>query len=316
MDIGFAVGPWGVSFDDFSYSIAAAERHGFASYYLGDHFYVGEQLDSLEPYLLFALAARETERIRFGPLVTPVMFRPPSNVGRLAAQLDLLSGGRFTLGLGVGWGEAEHRTYGVDWPSLRERFDRLDEYIQVMRAMWGEGPATFEGDYYRLREADALPKPAAGRPPVLIGGTGEKRTLRLVAQYADEWNSVDLTPGAFRHKNEVLAAHCADVGRDPATVRRSMTTIGFVGATDAEVEAATLTQMQRTPPPGDPTPAEYRAALREGGAIMGTADEVVEQLGRLAEAGMDEVQFVYFDLTTDSLPAFLASDVLPQVADL
>ena len=316
MDIGFAVGPWGVSFDDFSYSIAAAERHGFASYYLGDHFYVGEQLDSLEPYLLFALAARETERIRFGPLVTPVMFRPPSNVGRLAAQLDLLSGGRFTLGLGVGWGEAEHRTYGVEWPSLRERFDRLDEYIQVMRAMWGEGPATFEGDYYRLREADALPKPAAGRPPVLIGGTGEKRTLRLVAQYADEWNSVDLTPDAFRHKNEVLAAHCADVGRDPATVRRSMTTIGFVGATDAEVEAATLTQMQRTPPPGDPTPAEYRAALREGGAIMGTAGEVVDQLGRLAEGGMDEVQFVYFDLTTDSLPAFLASDVLPQVADL
>ena len=88
MDIGFAVGPWDVSFDDFSYSITAAERHGFASYYLGDHFYVGEQLDSLEPYLLFALAARETERIRFGPLVTPVMFRPPSNVGRLAAQLD------------------------------------------------------------------------------------------------------------------------------------------------------------------------------------------------------------------------------------
>ncbi len=316
MDIGFAVGPWGITFDEFSSSIEAAERHGFASYYLGDHFFVGEQLDSLEPYLLFALAARETERIRFGPLVTPVMFRPPSNVGRLAAQLDLLSGGRFTLGLGAGWGEAEHLTYGVDWPPLRERFDRLDEYIQVMRAMWGEGPATFEGRYYRLRGADALPKPAAGRPPVLIGGTGEKRTLKLVAQYADEWNSVDLTPDAFRRKDEVLAAHCADAGRDPATLRRSMTTIGFVGATDAEVEEATLTQMRRTPPPGDPTPAEYRAALREGGAIMGTAGEVVEQLGRLAEAGMDEVQFVYFDLTTDSLPAFLASEVLPQVADL
>ena len=316
MDIGFAVGPWDVSFDDFSYSIAAAERHGFASYYLGDHFYVGEQLDSLEPYLLFALAARETERIRFGPLVTPVMFRPPSNVGRLAAQLDLLSGGRFVLGLGVGWGEAEHRTYGTDWPRLGERFDRLDEYIQVMRAMWGEGPASFEGEYYRLSEVDSLPKPAAGRPPILIGGGGEKRTLKLVAKYAAEWNSVDLSPEAFRHKCEVLAAHCADVGRDPATIRRSMTTIGFVGATDEEVEEATLVQMQRTPPPGNPTPAEYRAALREGGAIMGTAGEVVDQLGRLAEEGLDEVQFVYFDLTTDSLPAFLASEVMPQVADL
>ena len=316
MDIGFAVGPWGVSFEDVASSVEAAERHGFASYYLGDHFYVGEQLDSIEPYLLFTLMARETERIRFGPLVTPVMFRPPSNVGRLAAQLDILSGGRFVLGLGVGWGDAEHHTYGVDYPSLRERFDRLDEYIAVMKAMWGEGPASFDGDYYTLDEVDSLPKPAAGRPPVLIGGAGEKRTLRLVAQYADEWNSVDLTPDALRHKNEVLAAHCADVGRDPATIRRSMTTIGFVGATDEEVEAATRTQMLRTPPPGNPTPAEYRAALREAGAVMGTAGEIVDQLGRLAEEGMDEVQFVYFDLATDSLPAFLASDVMPQVADL
>jgi len=103
MDIGFAVGPWDVSFDDISFSIDAAEKHGFSSYYLGDHFFVGDQLDSLEPYLLFTLMARETENIRFGPLVTPVMFRPPSNVGRLAAQTDILSGGRFVLGLGVGW---------------------------------------------------------------------------------------------------------------------------------------------------------------------------------------------------------------------
>ena len=114
----------------------------------------------------------------------------------------------------------------------------------------------------------------------------------------------------------MLAGHCDDVGRDPGEIRRSMTTIGFVGATDEEVEAATLTQMQRTPPPGNPTPAEYRAALREGGAIMGTAGEVVDHLGWLAEEGLDEVQFVYFDLTSDSLPAFLAKEVLPQVSTL
>ncbi len=316
MDIGFAAGPWGATFDEFSFSLAAAERHGFASYYLGDHFYVGEQIDSLEPYLLFALIARETERIRFGPLVTPVMFRPPSNVGRLAAQLDLLSGGRFVLGLGAGWSEPEHRTYGVDFPSLGERFDRLEEAIEVMQGMWGEGPASYDGRYYRLREAQTLPKPATGRPPILIGGAGEKRTLRIVAKYAAEWNSVDLTPEAFRHKSEVLAAHCAALGRDPGGIRRSMTIIGFVGATDAEVEAATLTQMRRTPPPGNPTPAEYRAQLREQGAIMGTAGAVVEQLGRLAEEGLDEVQFVYFDLASESLPAFLAAEVAPQVAAL
>ena len=316
MDIGFAAGPWGMTFDDFSSSIAAAERYGFASYYLGDHFYVGDQLDSLEPYLLFAMAARETKSIRFGPVVTPVMFRPPSNLGRLAAQLDLLSGGRFVLGLGVGWNAAEHATYGVNYPSLGERFDRLEEAIEVMRAMWGEGPASFAGRYYQLTDAQTLPKPAAGRPPILIGGTGEKRTLLAVAKYAAEWNSVDLTPEAFRHKNEVLAAHCAAVGRDPADVRRSMTTIGFVGATDADVEAATLTQMRRTPPPGNPTPADYRAALSDAGAIMGTVDEIVDKLGKLAEQDLDEVQFVYFDPTSERLPAFLAQDVMPQVAKL
>lgn len=316
MDIGLAVGPWGMSFDEFSFSIGVAERHGFASYYLGDHFYVGDQIDSLEPYLLFALAARETTSIRFGPVVTPVMFRPPSNLGRLAAQLDLLSGGRFVLGLGVGWNAAEHATYGVDYPSLGERFDRLEEAIEVMQGMWGEGPASFAGRYYQLTDAQTLPKPAAGRPPILIGGTGEKRTLRAVAKYAAGWNCVDLTPAAFRQKSEVLAAHCGDVGRDPADVRRSMTTIGFVGATDAEVEAATLTQMQRTPPQGNPTPAEYRARLREAGAIMGSADEVVDQLGQLAEEGLNEVQFVYFDPSPESLPAFLAREVLPQAAAL
>ena len=317
MDIGFAVGPWDVPFEDISSSMAAAERHGFASYYLGDHFYVGEQLDSLEPYLLFALAARETERIRFGPLVTPVMFRPPSNVGRLAAQLDLLSGGRFVLGLGVGWGEAEHRTYGVDWPRLGERFDRLDEYIQVMQAMWGEGPASFEGDYYRLSEADTRPKPAAGRPPDPDRGWGREAHPEAGGEVRGR---VELRrPDAPRCS--ATSARCwPRTARTciaiRATIRRSMTTIGFVGATDEEVEAATLVQMQRTPPPGNPTPAEYRARMREGGAVMGTAGEVVEQLGRLAEEGLDEVQFVYFDLTTESLPAFLASEVMPQVADL
>ena len=316
MDIGLVVGPWGVTFEEAIASMRASERYGFASYYLGDHFYTVNQIDSLEPYLLFALAARETERIRFGSLVTPVMFRPPSNVGRLAAQLDLLSGGRFVLGLGVGWNEGEHIAYGLGYPSLGERFDRLEEYLQVLRAMWGERPASFEGRYYQLREAQALPKPAARRPTVLIAGGGEKRTLPLVARYAHEWNAVDLPLDAYRHKCELLAGYCDEIGRDPGEIRHVMTTMGLIGATDAEVEAATLLQMQRMPPPPGMSPADYREMLRGIGAIMGTPDEIVDKLGRLAEAGIDEVQFTYFDLSSDSVPAWLASEVLPQVADL
>ena len=316
MDIGLVVGPWGVTFDEAIASMRATEKHGFASYYLGDHFYTVNQIDSLDPYLLFALAARETERIRFGSLVTPVMFRPPSNVGRLAAQLDVLSGGRFVLGLGIGWHEGEHIAYGLDYPSLAERFDRLEEYLEVMRLMWGEGPATFEGRHYRLSEAQTLPKPLAERPTVLIAGGGEKRTLPLVAKYADEWNAVDLPLDAYRHKCELLAGYCDELGRDPGEIRHVMTTMGLIGSTDAEVEAATLLQMQRMPPPPGMSPADYREMLRGNGAIMGTPDEIVDRIGRLAEAGIDEVQFTWFDLSSDSVPAWLASEVLPQVAEL
>ncbi len=316
MDIGLVVGPWGVTFEEAVSSMRVTEQHGFSSYYLGDHFYTVDQIDSLEPYMLFALAARETERIRFGSLVTPVMFRPPSNVGRLAAQLDLLSGGRFVLGLGIGWNEGEHTAYGIEYPSLGERFDRLDEYIQVMQAMWGAGPTSFDGHYYQLRDADVRPKPPSGRPSVLIAGGGEKRTLPLVARYADAWNAVDLPLEDYRRKCDLLTGYCDEIGRDPGEIRHTMTTMGLIGSTDAEVEAATLLQMQRMPPPPGMSPADYREMLRGIGAIMGTPDEIVDKLGRLAEAGIDEVQFTYFNLSSDSVPAWLASEVMPQVANL
>ena len=120
------------------------------------------QQDSLDPYLSFTLAAAETEHIRFGPLVTPITFRHPVNLGRMAAQIDLLSGGRFVMGVGAGWNVGEHAAYGLDFPSTRERFDRLSEGIEVMRALWGEGPASYEGTHYRLQNADCLPKPDGG----------------------------------------------------------------------------------------------------------------------------------------------------------
>ena len=137
-----------------------------------------------------------------------------------------------------------------------------------------------------------------------------------MAKYADAWNAVDLPLDAYRHKCELLAGYCDDAGRDPGEIRHTMTTMGLIGATDAEVEAATLLQMERMPPPPGMSPADYREMLRGIGAIMGTPDEIVDKLGRLAEAGIDEVQFTYFDLSSDSVPAWLASEVMPQVADL
>ena len=151
---------------------------------------------------------------------------------------------------------------------------------------------------------------------MLIAGGGEKRTLPLVAKYADAWNAVDLPLDDYRRKCELLAGYCDEIGRDPGEIRHTMTTMGLIGSTEAEVEAATLLQMQRMPPPPGMSPTDYREMLRGIGAIMGTPDEIVDKLGRLAEAGIDEVQFTYFDLSSDSVPSWLASEVMPQVADL
>ncbi len=312
MQIALVAAPWGMSVDQVLGAALEAERLGFPTFYLGDHFFVGPQIDSYDPYLLFTLMARETSSIRFGPGVTPVGFRPPWELGRWAAQLDVLSGQRFVMGLGVGWGAEEHRAYGVPYGSLGERFDRLDEYIQVMKLMWSEGAATFTGRYYQLDGANSLPKPAAGRPPILIGGGGERRTLRLVAKYADEWNAQALTPDGFRRKLGVLEDHCQAVGRNPSTIRRSMLSVGPIGATQAEVDDATRSMMEMFPQPAGTTAAEYRERVKSNGAIVGGADEILDSLGRLSEAGLDEVLLLY----APGIAEFLAADVLPRAAAL
>ena len=232
MDVGLMVeGQNGMTWQRWRHIVAMADRLGFPSLFRSDHFFIHKQQDSLEPYLGFAIAATESTRMRFGPLVSPVMFRQPVMVGRMAAHLDVLSGGRFVMGLGAGWNEAEHRAYGIDFPSIGERFDRLEDAIGLLRALWAEGPATYDGRFYRLQDALCLPKPAPGRPPLLIGGSGERRTLALVARYADEWNSTNLTPDAFTHKSQILERHCESFDRDPATIRRSMMVFAILGPT-------------------------------------------------------------------------------------
>lgn len=312
MKVGLVVGPWGMDAEAFLGAIKDAERLGFSSFYVGDHFFVGPFLDSYDPYLLMALAARETRTITFGPLVTPVMFREPWIVGRWAAQIDLLSGGRFVMGLGVGWQEAEHAAYGIPYPPLRERFDRLEEMILLMKQMWQPGPGQFAGKYYQLNGPDTLPKPAEGRPPILIGGGGERRTLKLVARYGSEWSAPGLSPDELRRKLEVLAGHCEHVGRNPAEIRCSMLSMGPIGATATEIDAATQQQMERTPPATEMSLADYRAVLKERGGIVGGVEEIVDSLGRLAEAGVNEALFVY----APGVPEFLASEVLAKAAAL
>jgi F420-dependent oxidoreductase-like protein len=292
MDIGLMVeGQNGLTWDRWSHILALAERLKFPTVFRSDHYFIGKQQDSLDAYLSFVIAAKETGTIRFGPLVSPVTFRSPVQVGRMAAQIDQLSGGRFVMGMGAGWNEPEHIAYGIPFPPVKERFDRLEESINVVQALWGEGPADYEGNYYRLKGADCLPKPPAGGPPLLIGGGGEKRTLRLVARYASEWNCVNTPPDSYAHKVSVLEEHCAAVGRTPSTIRRSM--MVFVQWENLQPRWMTQT-----------------------GPIAQGVNELIDVLRRLGELGLQEVQFQHFNFDDDTVPEYLAAEIAPIAKDL
>jgi F420-dependent oxidoreductase-like protein len=313
MDIGLMVeGQNGLTWERWSHILALAEQLGFPSVFRSDHYFIGPQQESLEAYLSFVVAAKETRQIRFGPLVSPVTFRSPADVGRMAAQIDALSGGRFVMGLGAGWNEAEHKAYGIHFPPLKERFDRLEEALQLIQALWRPGATTHSGTYYSLQDAECLPKPSR-KIPILIGGSGEKRTLKLVARYADEWNAVNLGVDAYRAKLAVLEGHCEREKRDIRTIKKSMMAFAIVGATDADLDASTQTVMRMFGSRPGTTPAEFREGMKARGLIVGSTGEVVEQLARLAELGLSEVQFQHFNFASDSVPEYLASEIAPRV---
>ncbi len=308
----------GLTWERWRHILQLAERLEFPSLFRSDHYFTGPieiaQQDSLECFLSFVMAAEETSSLRFGPMVTPVTFRRPVDVGRMAAQIDQLSGGRFVMGLGAGWNQAEHDTYGLDFPPTRERFERLEDAINMMQALWSPGQSSYRGQYYQLDRADCLPIPEAGRPPILIGGGGEKRTIPLAAKYASEWNCVSLTPEAYRHKRDVMACACDAIDRDPDEIQHSMMMFHAVGT--PELVEAGGKFVQRMFGGQGRSLDDFLTEFKAMGRLAGGSDETVDALGRLAEAGVAEVQFQHFMFDRDDVPEFLARDVAPQVANI
>jgi len=200
----------------------AAEEAGFASLWVMDHFFQlppdtglgGPDAPMLEAYTTLGFLARATNRVQLGALVSGVHHREPGVLVKSATTLDVLSGGRTYLGLGAGWYESESRGLGIPFPARRERFERLEETLQVVHRMWSGDERPFNGRHYRLERPLNNPAPIARpHPPIMIGGGGERRTLRLVAQYADACNILVPDPGESRRKLEVLKRHCDEVGR-------------------------------------------------------------------------------------------------------
>lgn len=207
-----------------------ADLAGCSSFTLMDHWFQMEDLGGpaqpmLEGYTALGFLAGQTERMTLGLLVTGVTYRHPGLLAKIVATLDVLSGGRAMLGIGAAWYEREHLGLGVPFPPLAERFGRLEETLQICRQMWGDDDGPFEGKHYRLAETICVPRPIQRPGPrVLIGGGGEKKTLRLVARYADACNLFALGPGAVAHKLRVLAQHCDDEGRDESSIQKTIVT--------------------------------------------------------------------------------------------
>jgi F420-dependent oxidoreductase-like protein len=217
-----------------------------------------------------------------GTLVTGVTYRNPAFVAKVVTTLDVMSAGRAILGIGAAWNEDEHRGYGYEFPPVRERLDRLEEALQICRAMFREEAPSFEGKYYRIHEALNYPRPVQpGGPPIMIGGGGERRTLKLVAQYGDMCNFFG-DPATVRHKVEVLEQHCQAVGRDPSTIIK--TRLGSVIIRDTEAEAQRALEKRLEVPGVNP---EW---IRRG-YLVGSPDRVAEGAQKLLDAGLDGLIF-------------------------
>ena len=190
-----------------------------------DHFYpifADPAGPCLEGWTTLTALAQATQRLRLGTLVTGIHYRHPAVLANMAAALDIVSGGRLELGIGAGWNEEESGAYGIELGTVKERFDRFEEACQVLVGLLSQKTTDFDGKYYQLKAAYNEPKgPQRPHPPICIGGGGEKRTLRITAKYAQHWNFVGGTPQEFAHKRDVLASHCADIGRDPKEIMTS-----------------------------------------------------------------------------------------------
>ena len=289
----------------------AAEDMGYDSLCRSDHLtglWGESKRPSLETWTSLTVVAMRTHRIRFGPLVSPITFYQPALLAKMAVALDTLSGGRMDLGLGGGWNEHEHAMFGIALPPIKERLDRLEAAARYIRALGVGEPVTLEQPFYPLRKAENYPLPTHGRLRLVIGGRGEKRTLRIAAEFADEWNVTRVDPAGFRQKREVLAKHCVAVRRDPETVARSLMIPLAIGRDRADVAQriaaarAVFPQMPGT-----------EAAWREASFLVGTPDEVVASLREWDAAGVQRVMLQMLDQEDLAALELFARHVLPHV---
>jgi F420-dependent oxidoreductase-like protein len=276
-----------------------AERTGWDGVWVPDHFMAppggyGDEDDLgedpelapvLEAWTMLAAIAATVPRVRLGAMVTGNTYRHPAVVANMAATVDHISGGRLVVGMGAGWQENEHERYGIALGTPAERSDRFEEACEILKSLFGQERTTFAGTYYHLDGAPCEPKPIQQPLPLMVGGGGERRTLRTVARFADEWN-VWGAPDDLRHKIAVLEDHCSAIGRDPAEIQKS---------------AAALLIMTETPAQAE----KLRSGMAHRGGLVGTVDQLREIVADYDAAGVDELVIPDFTMTPDTRAAIL-----------
>ncbi len=303
-------GQEGLTWDSFLRLAQVVEELGFESLFRSDHLIALDgdaRRASLALWPSLAVLAARTQRLRFGPLVCSVTFHPPALLAKNAAAIDQLSGGRFDLGLGAGWYAGEHRQFGVPYPPYAQRLEMLAESAQIVQALFAGGPVSFRGQHYSLLAAETYPLPVQKPLPLIMGGKGEK-TLRVVAKYASEWNCSYVGLPIFIEKSRALDENCRALGRDPASLRRSLMLPYVIGRDPAVVQARIDAQRATF----HSLPADHAAWLAAG-FLGGSPAQLLDQLHAWQAAGCTRCMLQHSDLNDLDSLALLAEQVLPHL---
>jgi F420-dependent oxidoreductase-like protein len=307
-------GQEGVSWEDWLALARACEAHGVPGLFRSDHYLnLGGQPDrgSLDAWATLSALAAVTSSLRLGTLVSPATFRHPSELAKVVATVDWVSGGRVELGLGAGWHEPEHRAYGFEFPPVRERMDRLEEQLEIVHRSWTEGPFSFSGRHYSLSGLDAQPRPVQSpHPPLIVGGSGRRRGVALAARWADEYNTPFASLSELGGIRARLDEACAAVDRPPIPL--SLMT-GFLCGLDAGElgeKAAALAFAQGE----SARDIDAWLAAPPAGWIVGTVDECAEQLRALRELGLSRVMLQHLLHTDLETVELIGRKLAPAVA--
>ena len=309
LDIGVYVPQMGFSYADVLHRAVRCEELGIGSLWLYDHLYgPGKpEIDSLEAWTLATALLARTERLRVGHMVLCNQFRHPVVLAKMATTLDQISAGRLQLGIGSGSIEDEHRRTGLEWGSFASRSARLAESLEILTQAFDTGTVDFTGTHYAVREMPIRPGPVQQpRPPIVVGGIGEKFTLPLVARYADVWNVPTYALGELEHKLAVLRAICAEIGRDPSTIVMSVEAVMALAPDEQSLPKVRAFAEKRFGGPG--------FGLAEGG-LIGTAPMIADRLRQWQDMGFGQVVLFTHDRASDQTLEILASEVISEFSD-